>query len=647
MTLHRCTSTDEPLPATPLPPRLQPMARIKDEDVALVRERARIDEVVRDYVALRSAGGGSLKGLCPFHDEKSPSFHVTPAKGYWHCFGCQEGGDVITFVRRIDALQFNEAVEKLAGKFGIHLRYEEAGSAPNRQQGQRQRLIEAHAAAAEFYQQQLSSPEAQPGRAFLTERGFDQQAANHFGVGYAPRTWDSLLNHLRAKGFSQEELLAGGLMSQGQRGVYDRFRGRLVWPIKDLSGATIGFGARKLFDDDDGPKYLNTPETPIYKKSSVLYGIDLARRDISKQQQVVVVEGYTDVMACHLAGVTTAVATCGTAFGGDHIKLLRRLLMDDDSFKGEVIFTFDGDAAGRKAALRAFEDDQKFVASTFVAVEPRGMDPCELRQADGDIAVRALIAGKQPMFEFAMRSMIADYDLNTAEGRVGALRAAAPIVAKIRDAALRPEYTRLLAGWLGMDTKPVADAVAQSSRSGGRPQPLRDVDSSSAIAEPAQARPPIPNTVEARVEKEALKVALQCPAVVADWYDVVERDAYSTEQFQLAHDAIQAAGGAGAAAASPNWFDTVLEFAVDDGIRAVLTAAIVEPLTVDQRTDLSHYATSVVARLLELDAGRRIGELKSRLQRLDESSDAYQQAFADLLALEQQRRELSTQARGQ
>ena len=629
------------------------MARIKDEDVALVRERARIDEVVREYVGLRSAGGGSLKGLCPFHDEKSPSFHVTPAKGYWHCFGCQEGGDVITFVRRIDALQFNEAVEKLAAKFGIHLRYEEAGSAPNRQQGQRQRLIEAHAAAATFYQQQLASPEAQPGRAFLTERGFDAQAAQHFGVGYAPRSWDALLNHLRGQGFTQEELLTAGLMSQGQRGIYDRFRGRLVWPIKDLSGATIGFGARKLFDDDDGPKYLNTPETPIYKKSNVLYGIDLARRDISKQQQVVVVEGYTDVMACHLAGITTAVATCGTAFGADHIKVLRRLLMDDDAFKGEVIFTFDGDAAGRKAAMRAFEDDQKFVASTFVAVESRGMDPCELRQTDGDIAVRALIANKQPMFEFAMKSTIADYDLNTAEGRVNALRATAPIVAKIRDSALRPEYTRLLAGWLGMDTKPVADAVAQGARSQpARSQPSRDTEASTAStpATTAPSRPPIPNTVEARVEREALKVGLQHPNSVADWYDVVERDAYSTEQFRLAHDAIQAAGGAGAAGtadAQQLWFARVLEHAIDDGIRGVLTAALVEPLAIDARTDPAVYGTSVIARLLELDAGRRIGELKSRLQRLDESSDEYQQAFADLLALEQQRRELSGQARGQ
>ncbi len=607
------------------------MARIRDEDVAIVRERARIDEVVRDYVSLRSAGGGSLKGLCPFHDEKSPSFHVTPAKGFWHCFGCQEGGDVISFVRKIDALQFNEAVEKLAAKYGIHLRYEEGSAAPNRQQGQRQRLLDAHTAAAAFYVAQLASPEAQEGRAFLEGRGFDAAAARTFGVGFAPRGWDRLLVHLRGLGFSQEELLTGGLLSQGQRGVYDRFRGRLVWPIRDLGGAVIGFGARRLFEDDDGPKYLNTPETPLYKKSQVLYGIDLARRDIAKQQQVVIVEGYTDVMACHLAGVTNAVATCGTAFGAEHIKVLRRLLADDDAFAGQVIFTFDGDVAGRKAALRAFEDDQKFVASTYVAVEPNGLDPCELRQASGDAAVRQLIAARAPMFEFAIRSTLGDFDLETAEGRVAAVRATAPIVGRIRDQALRPEYVRLLAGWIGVEPGMVSRAISPA----GRESPQR--------ARPNQ--PARATSVEARVEREALKAALQYPLEVRDWYSVVEPDAYTSPDYRRAHEAIIAAGGVGAAGDAA-WFDHVLESAADDAVRSTLTAAIVDPLAIDAKADVGVYCTSVVARLLELDAGRRIAELKSRLQRLEAGSADQEAAFADLLALESQRRELAELARG-
>ncbi|MEI6454016.1 MAG: DNA primase, partial [Actinomycetes bacterium] len=438
--------------------------RIRDDDIAVVRERAHIDDVVREYVTLKSAGGGSLKGLCPFHDERSPSFHVTPSRGMWYCFGCGEGGDVLSFVQKIDHLSFAESVEKLAAKTGVELRYVEGGAAINRQQGQRTRLVEAHKIAAAFYVEKLGSPEAQIGRLFLDERGFDREAAQHFGVGFAPKSWDALTVHLRGRGFTDQELQTGGLVSQGNRGVYDRFRGRLVWPIRDLGGEVIGFGARKLFDDDDGPKYLNSPESPLYKKSQVLYGIDLARKEISKSQQAVIVEGYTDVMACHLAGVTTAVATCGTSFGTEHIKILRRLLMDEDQWSGEVVFTFDGDAAGQKAALRAFEEDQRFVAQTFVAIESSGLDPCDLRLSKGDEAVRSLVGGRVPLFVFAIRSILAAHDLNSAEGRVSALKEAAPVVAKIRDTALQPEYTRLLAGWLGLDVEAVAKAVQHGGK---------------------------------------------------------------------------------------------------------------------------------------------------------------------------------------
>ena len=214
-----------------------------------------------------------------------------------------------------------------------------------------------------------------------------------------------LLRHLRGKGFTEAELTVSGLMSQGNRGLYDRFRGRLVWPIRDVTGDVLGFGARRLLEEDNGPKYLNSPETPLYKKTQVLYGIDLAKREIAKRRQVVVVEGYTDVMAAHLSGVPTAVATCGTAFGSDHARILRRLLGDTSvgagvqlssggSSGGEIVFTFDGDAAGQKAALRAFGEDQRFYAQTFVAVEPSGMDPCELRQAKGPDAVRAGCKGQ-------------------------------------------------------------------------------------------------------------------------------------------------------------------------------------------------------------------------------------------------------------
>jgi DNA primase len=503
--------------------------RIRNDDVARVRDMAGIAEVVGDHVTLRPAGGGSLKGLCPFHEERSPSFHVTPAKGLYHCFGCQVGGDVIDFLERIEHLTFQEAVEKLAARFGIELRYEESGSGRQRPQGERTRLLEAHKAAAAFYSEQLSSPEAVVGRRFLDERGFDAAAAAHFGVGFAPNSWDALTRHLRSKGFTDRELTVGGLSKEGQRGLIDRFRGRLVWPIRDITGETIGFGARKLLDDDQGPKYLNTSETPIYRKSQVLYGIDLAKRAIAQQRRAVIVEGYTDVMACHLAGVETAIATCGTAFGSDHIKILRRLLMDNDTFGGQVVFTFDGDAAGQKAAMRAFEDDQRFVAQTFVAVERNGLDPCELRQKHGDAAVAALVDKPVPLFEFAIRSVLAGHDLDQPAGRVAALRAAAPVVAQIRDQSLRPEYARSLAGWLGMEVPPVRDAVAQALRS--LKQQSRTAPAAPASDEPAAApvgvARPDPNDRRLAGPRELLKLAVQHPDRLDSSFDELPATLFS------------------------------------------------------------------------------------------------------------------------
>ncbi len=633
--------------------------RIRDEDIALVRERARIDDVVREYVTLKSAGGGSLKGLCPFHDERSPSFHVTPSRGMWYCFGCGEGGDVLSFVQKIDHLSFAEVVEKLADRNGVELRYVEGGAAINRQQGQRTRLVEAHKLASAFYVEQLATPEAQIGRDFLTSRGFDAEAARHFGVGFAPKGWDALTGHLRKKGFTDAELLAGGLVSQGNRGPYDRFRGRLVWPIRDLGGDVIGFGARKLFDDDEGPKYLNTPETPIYKKSHVLYGLDLARRDISKRQQAVVVEGYTDVMACHVAGLTTAVATCGTSFGTDHIKVLRRLLMDDDQMRGSVVFTFDGDAAGQKAALRAFEEDQRFVTQTYVAVEPNGLDPCDLRLQHGDAAVVSLVDRKVPLFEFAIRSTLAGYDLESAEGRIGALRDAAPIVGKIRDTALRPEYARRLAGWLGLDVSTVTQAVQDAARSPKttthrREQP-KPVESSRDEDERAQEPAPLPRTQSGQrrdpaviVERETLKCALQQPGVVASWYESVEDSAFTHPTARQVHDAIARAGYPSSDLDGLAWIDAVLDASEDDAVRRLVRELAVDPLPAEAGQD-ARYAIGMISRLLELDASRRIDDLKGRLQRIDPALQQaeYQQCFADLLALEEYRRSLKQDALGE
>ncbi len=596
--------------------------RIRDEDVSYVRDRSPIDEVVGEYVQLKSAGGGQKKGLCPFHDEKSPSFHVTPSKGYFHCFGCQTGGDVIAFIMKMEHLTFTETIERLAERIGYQLTFDQS-SGTRAPAGQRSRLVAANLAAAIFYQEQLQLPEAAHGREFLQKRGFDREASASFGVGFAPDEWDALTKYLQGKSFTIEEIMLAGLSKDGTRGPIDRFRNRLTWPIRDLSGDVVGFGARKLATDeaDQGPKYLNTPETPIYKKSQVLYGLDVAKKEIAKKRQAVIVEGYTDVMAAHLAGITTAVATCGTAFGDDHIRILRRLLMDDDAFRGEVIFTFDGDAAGQKAALRAFTDDQKFVAQTFVAVEPNGKDPCELRQDSGDAAVRDLIARRVPLFEFAIKSAIAQYDLATPEGRVSALNIAAPLIGKIRDTSLRPEYARSLAGWLGMEVEIVSTAVKRGISNVARTENIE--------VETAQAWRPDPSEPRLILEREVLKARLQMPALCRGWKDI-EGSAFTHPAYQKLRDFILT---------QPEYESVSIDRAESEDLRSFITELTVEPIRTDGEVS-DRYVSSIIARLREVTISRAIAEIKSTLQRINpvENEAEYNRMFGDLVAMETTRR---------
>ncbi|OEJ26995.1 DNA primase [Streptomyces agglomeratus] len=596
--------------------------RINDDDVKAVRDAVPIDAVVSEYLQLRSAGGGNLKGLCPFHDEKSPSFQVSPSKGLFHCFGCQEGGDTIAFVMKIDHLSFSETVERLAALAGITLRYEEGGYNPTHQRGERVRLVEAHKAAAQFYVEQLDSAEAEIGRKFLAERGFEQSAAQHFGVGYSPAGWDHLTRYLRGKGFSDKELTLSGLSQEGRRGPIDRFRGRLMWPIRDITGEVVGFGARKLRDDDNGPKYLNTPETAIYKKSQVLYGIDLAKKEIAKTSRAVVVEGYTDVMACHLAGVTTAIATCGTSFGGDHIKILRRLLMDNAS--AEVVFTFDGDAAGQKAALRAFEDDQKFAAETSIAITPGGMDPCDLRLAKGDAAVASLVETRTPLFEFAIRHVVSRHNLETPAGRAAALDEAAPIVANIKNIAIQHESAVQLAGILGiLDTQFVVKRVAQLARwardRGGRgpaaPQDRRATPSYD--AGPAAPSGPALNlrSPAHRTERELLKLALQRPELVSPAFDAYGADEFTAPPYAAVRQVIEEAGGAEQSAGNASdYLAQVREAAPNDTVRALVTELAVEPIM--RKTVDEIYAGEQLIRVRLRAVDRRILDVQGTLARL-------------------------------
>ena len=600
-----------------------------------MRTAARIDAVVGEYVQLTNGGGGQLKGLCPFHDEKSASFYINPSKGVFSCFGCQESGDTLGFVMKIEHLSFVETVERLAAQFGITLRYEGGNYVPGRQQGERTRLLEINKVSAAWFTEQLGSPEApffqeaEIGRRFLKERGFEAEAAAHFSLGYAPGGFENLTRFLRGRGFSDRELLLSGICSEGQRGPMDRFRGRLIWPIREITGEVVGFGARKLREDDKGPKYLNTPETPLYKKSHVLYGIDLAKKDIARTGRAVVVEGYTDVMACHLAGVTTAVATCGTAFAEDHIKILRRLLMDTSQYSGEVVFTFDGDAAGQKAALRAFEDDQKFAARTSIAVSPGGMDPCELRLAQGDEAVRNLIENPVPLFSFAIKAAVARHNLETAEGRSAALEQAAPIIAGIKDTSIQHDYAVQLAGMLGiLDEQFVVRRVTQLARwqrereRAAQQRPggdRRQAQQQSQQAAAAPRRPAFrldPRSPAQFVERELLKLALQYPALVAPTFDAYAEEEFPTPPYALVRAAIADAGGVAAGAAAPDaWSPRVREAAPDDAVRGLITELTVEPVRTRRAAD-AVYAGEFLVNLRLQAVDRRIADCRAHMQRL-------------------------------
>src|ERR1700744_2948784 len=556
--------------------------RISDRDIAAIRERASIEEVVGDYVQLRRAGADSLKGLCPFHDEKSPSFHVRPNHGHFHCFGCGEGGDVYAFIQKIEHVSFVEAVEVLPDRVGHTISYSGSATSVQRDRGSRSRLIAANAAAAEFYAAELESDEAAPARQYLTERHFDAEAARRFGCGFAPSGWEKLTKHLLRKGFEFKELEAAGLSKEGRRGPMDRFHRRLLWPIRSSAGEVIGFGARRLFDDDTmEAKYVNTPETLLYKKSAVMFGIDLAKRDIARGHQAVVVEGYTDVMAMHLAGVTTAVASCGTAFGDEHLGMLRRLMMDDNFFRGELIYLFDGDEAGRAAALKAFGGEQHLAGQSFVAVAADGMDPCDLRLASGEGALRDLVARRTPLFEFVIRAALSEVDLDSAEGRVAALRRCVPMVAQIKDPTLRDEYARQLTGWVGWsDVAQVLGRVREeakhpTSQSRARPRRAAAAEAYSGAAEFTALRPD-PHDPTLWPQREALKSALQYPALAGPVFDTLTVESFTHPGYAAVRAAVEAAGGTSSGVNGAQWID-----AVRRQTASPLTAGLISELGVE------------------------------------------------------------------
>ncbi|MDO4241494.1 MAG: DNA primase [Microbacteriaceae bacterium] len=655
--------------------------RIPDSDIEAIKQRVNIADVVGDYVALKRAGVDSMKGLCPFHDERTPSFHVMLSRGFYNCFGCGVGGDAIRFLQEYNHLSFVEAVENLASRCGYVINYEEGG-AEKPQGPSKTRLYAAHQAAAEFYAAQLVTTEGRVVAEFLAGRGFDAQAVADFGIGYSPNSWSGLLDHLRGLGFSAAEIMAGGLAVQGSRGLYDRFRGRAMWPIRDTTGQVVGFGARKILESDQGPKYLNSPDSPIYHKSQVFYGIDRAKRAIAKDRRAILVEGYTDVMACHLAGIPHAVATCGTAFGAEHIAVLRRVLGDDA--RAEVIFTFDPDEAGQAAALKAYGEEKRFSAQTYVAVNESGLDPSDLRQQQGDAALRGLFERKMPLFEFALLQTIKGFDLDSIEGRFGAIRQAAPIVQSIRDASLRPAYVRQLAQLVGMDPAEVQQEinqvrVAAPKQRGSAPTVRQGFVSGAQVSQPGQGSfqvsqasfqapagalpaqaasyqapvsPRLPQltlaqlskTPGVRLERDALMALLQRPDVVSDqlFADVLSARFECPPLAQV----LASVARLKTHRTDPAWFEQIVRES-PESLQSLVRELVIAPLPALRQEQVARYVQQVLIALVDRDLQALKAQLLAKLQRPEASDSAvFAQLQQHLVAIEAARRQYQAISEG-
>ncbi|NEG69443.1 DNA primase [Bifidobacterium choloepi] len=689
---------------------------IKKEDIEKVRAAADLYDIVSASVRLKASGAGAYVGLCPFHDEKTPSFNVRPSVGMWHCFGCGKGGDVFKYVEEMESLDFRDAVEFLADKYRIELHYDAprgnlgAGAADGALGGgevrsKRARLIEANEEAQNFFVSQITTKEALPARKLLDGRNFTQADCAHFGCGYAPQGWDNLVRHLSNKGFTHQEILDAGLARQGQRGIYDYFRGRVTWPIRDSTGRTLGFGARKLYEDDAiAAKYINTPDTQLYHKEEVLYGIDLAKKAILKKRQVVIVEGYTDVMAMHLAGVDTAVATCGTAFGEKHAKMVRRFVGDDkigaiqlvgptkvagQSLSSRVVFTFDGDSAGQKAALHAFGLDTAFLSQTFVAVAEDNLDPCDLRIERGDEAVRSLIDGASPLYDFVIDTVVDKCDTAYTTGQMAAVKAAAPLVAQIRDRSLEDLYTRKTARRIGIDLD-IMQREVRSARSQlhvrtedayaprfGRFEQLRAERGVSGPGNPdvnraalqALARQDAREQDYYRVddeifmsEQQFMATLIQLPrAIDRTMFDQLATICFVTPVFRTLYQAVTAAGGLPDADTPMGLWLHNLTKAGGPALESVINELAVMPLplpgnSANQAADAGHpdhmdqalraatptearYARELTARLLDLGYMRTIGNIRRRMAQLPEG-DEKTELLARNLQLEQERQQL-------
>lgn len=571
--------------------------RIVRDDIETLRERADIVEVISGHTQLRKAGR-IFKGLCPFHQEKTPSFTVDPGKSVWHCFGCGAGGDVFGFVRQIDGLSFAEAAERLAGRYGVQLRHEGTQKTGD----SRKPLLDAVAEAAAFFKDQLmKSPEATGARRYIEARGFSSDDAKEWGLGYSPSSQETLFRMLLAKRFTAKQIVDSGLARVNESGEHrDHFRGRLMFPINDITGSTVGFGARAL--GSEAPKYVNSPETPVYHKAKILFGLDRARRTISVSGQAVVTEGYTDVVALHKAGITTAVATCGTALGEDHFVTLKR-------FCDRVVLAFDADAAGAVASERAFGLHASAGIEVLVAPIPAGKDPADVALTEGPEAMGFIIDQAIPLMRFVLEAEVSRHRFDSPGGKSKALRAAVQILSWEPDRVVRGEHAFWLARRVGVSESEVQREIAEVTEGPG----------------PAgQAVAPLRRPGHVKVEREALALLLDQPGRLAD-EEWMNEDHFTLPEHRIILRALRDGSGRDAA--------SLLDQLPDEGTRRLAAELALTPVTTADPDE-------VFSRLEQLRLRRQIDSKRATLDRLDSGAEPekYDALFEELMDLESERR---------
>jgi DNA primase len=586
--------------------------RIRDQDIEEVRRKAGLIEIASEYMQVRKAGSARFKALCPFHQEKTPSFSLEAARGLYYCFGCNKGGDVINLVMELESLTFVEAVERLAEKVGVRLTYEQQSAADRQAAGRKQRLIAAHREAVAFYHALLmDSPEAKAAREYLKGRGLSKETVAAFSLGWAPARWDDLCRHLAKKRFTEPELIEAGLALRSERGsLIDRFRGRVMFPTFDVAGEPVAFGGRVL--DDSTPKYLNTADTPIFHKGRVLYGLNWAKKAVATAGRIVVVEGYTDVIALHQAEITEVVASNGTALTADHFSLIGR-------FAPRAVLAFDSDRAGNAAAERAFDAALASGLDVRVLILPAGKDPADLVTSQGGDAFREITKSAVPIVEYRLLREIERFDLSDSEGRTRAVRAGIPILVRIRDEVMRRDYTSRLAEWTRLDA---AVVFLEVGRATGDPT--------------ARAAPNIRRTsAQVRLERDLLKLALQYPASIEAHLDGVDPDMLSVPTHRAIWREVAAGGDA----------STIVERLDEEG-RGLVAKLVNDPIDYDLDADgrpPQTHVDEVVNRLKDFALRRLIVEKKDQLQKLNpiENEEEYRKRYAELIALEGESKRVS------